>query len=101
MRYSGRLLWIFVCLGIGALLAGLFCGSENATLAANDHFEDFILCTGAVSADVQSHVHWNPASHAYRVHKEAIPVEGVWLLDYRSGKLLATAIDRAVGKIVG
>lgn len=27
--------------------------------------------------------------------------DGVWLLDYRSGKLLGTVIDRGVGKIVG
>jgi hypothetical protein len=27
--------------------------------------------------------------------------DGVWLLDYRSGKLLGTLIDRNQGKIVG
>jgi hypothetical protein len=27
--------------------------------------------------------------------------DGVWLLDYRSGKLLGTVIDRSIGKIVG
>ena len=29
------------------------------------------------------------------------PTDGVWLLDYRSGKLLGTVIDRAQGKIIG
>src|SRR5262249_20322691 len=29
------------------------------------------------------------------------PTDGVWLLDYRSGKLLGTVIDRGLGKIVG
>src|SRR5207237_2117147 len=29
------------------------------------------------------------------------PTDGVWLLDYRSGKLLGTVIDRTIGKIVG
>jgi len=29
------------------------------------------------------------------------PTDGVWLLDYRTGKLLGTVIDRAQGKIVG
>src|SRR5207237_7646858 len=29
------------------------------------------------------------------------PTDGVWLLDYRAGKLLGTVIDRTTGKIVG
>jgi hypothetical protein len=29
------------------------------------------------------------------------PTDGVWLLDYRAGKLLGTVINRSVGKIVG
>ena len=29
------------------------------------------------------------------------PTDGVWLLDYRAGKLLGTVIDRISGKIVG
>jgi hypothetical protein len=29
------------------------------------------------------------------------PTDGVWLLDYRSGKLLATVVDRSIGKIIG
>ena len=29
------------------------------------------------------------------------PTDGVWLLDYRSGKLMGTVIDRSAGKIVG
>jgi len=29
------------------------------------------------------------------------PTDGVWLLDYRAGKLLGTVIDRSNGKIVG
>jgi hypothetical protein len=30
-----------------------------------------------------------------------VPTDGVWLLDYRSGKLLGTVIDRGQGKING
>ena len=30
-----------------------------------------------------------------------IPTDGVWVLDYRAGKLLGTVIDRVQGKIVG
>src|SRR5438874_2364820 len=44
-------------------------------LAANDRFEDYIMCTGAVA-----------------VSPKAL-TDGVWLLDYRSGKLLGTVID--------
>jgi hypothetical protein len=29
------------------------------------------------------------------------PTDGVWLLDYRAGKLLGTLIDRVNGKIIG
>ena len=41
------------------------------------------MCTGAVAV--------NPRA----------PTDGVWLLDYRAGKLLGTVIDRTQGKIVG
>lgn len=54
-----------------------------AGAASNDRYKDFILATGAVSI--------NPK----------VQTDGVWLLDYNSGKLLGTVIDRAVGKIVG
>src|SRR5207245_2799289 len=30
-----------------------------------------------------------------------LPTDGVWLLDYRGGKLLGTVIDRNAGKITG
>ena len=41
------------------------------------------MCTGAVSV--------NPK----------VPTDGVWMLDYRGGKLLGTVIDRTTGKIGG
>jgi hypothetical protein len=41
------------------------------------------MCTGAVGTSSRA------------------PTDGVWLLDYRSGKLLGTVIDRTLGKIVG
>src|SRR5205807_9777844 len=44
---------------------------------------DYIMSTGAVAV--------NPRA----------PTDGVWLLDYRAGKLLGTLIDRTRGKIVG
>ena len=49
----------------------------------NDRFEDYVMCTGAVAV--------NPRA----------PTDGLWLLDYRAGKLLGTVIDRTQGKITG
>src|SRR5262249_28593882 len=51
-------------------------------LGANDRYEDFILCTGPVATQPRAQM------------------DGVWLLDYRSGKLLGTVIDRTLGKII-
>jgi len=30
-----------------------------------------------------------------------VPTDGVWILDYQSGKLLGTVINRNIGKIMG
>lgn len=67
------------------VVATLFFVSQPrpAGAASNDRFQDFIMATGAVSV--------NPK----------IQTDGVWLLDYKSGKLLGTVIDRNQGKIVG
>jgi hypothetical protein len=74
-------------------LAGLACGVVAAMLlstspkpaaaSSNDRYQDYVMCTGAVSV--------NPK----------MPTDGVWLLDYRGGKLLGTVIDRTTGKISG
>jgi hypothetical protein len=84
MRESGRLAWVLVGMALGALgVAGWFVRTPPALAGSSDRHEDFILCTGAVSTNLRA------------------PTDGVWLLDYRSGKLLATVIDRDHGKIVG
>ena len=83
MRDSGRILWLVVGLLLGGLCAGWTMIRPHEAQAANDRFEDYILCTGAVSL--------NPK----------VPTDGVWLLDYRGGKLLGTVIDRNLGKIIG
>ena len=84
MRPSDRLFWMITGGLVGALAAVLFVGSGKPAFAANgDRFEDYIMCTGAVS-----------------ITPRAV-TDGVWLLDYRSGKLLGTLIDRNAGKIVG
>ncbi len=51
--------------------------------ASTDRYQDYVMATGAVAL--------NPK----------IQTDGVWLLDYKSGKLLGTVIDRTQGKIVG
>ena len=83
MRDTGRLFWLFTGLVLGGLSAGAWFGRPAAALAGNDRHEDYVICTGPVSI--------NPRA----------PTDGVWLLDYRTGKLLATVIDRTQGKITG
>jgi hypothetical protein len=72
-----------VGLALGAALVALGLGRTREARASNDRFEDYILCTGPVGV------------------VKGVPVDGVWMLDYRGGKLLGTLIDRGVGKIVG
>ena len=86
MKNTGRFFWLAAGLVLGLILAGFYGGQPKAVLAANDRFEDYIMCTGAIDR-------WTKNALA--------PTDGVWILDYRSGKLLGTVVDRAQGKIVG
>jgi hypothetical protein len=82
MKDLQRLLWLSAGLILG-LGGGWLCfGSMRTAHAANDRHEDFILCTGPVAVTAYA------------------PTDGVWLLDYRTGKLLGTVIDRTRGKVV-
>jgi hypothetical protein len=84
MKDIHRWLWLMTGLGLGAAGAALYFGQSQQTVqASNDRFEDYIMCTGAVAISPRA------------------PTDGVWLLDYRSGKLQGTVIDRLQGKIVG
>jgi hypothetical protein len=84
MKDVGRFVWLAVGLVLGAVTVGAYLGqSKPAQAACGDRFEDYIMCTGTVAV----------APNA--------PTDGVWLLDYRTGKLLGTVIDRLAGKIVG
>jgi len=67
------------------VVAALFFATpvRSAGAASNDRYQDFVMATGAVSV--------NPK----------IQTDGVWLLDYKAGKLLGTVIDKSQGKIVG
>ena len=83
MKESGRILWMATGLLLGCLGAILYFEQPRVAHAYNDRADDFVLCTGAVAM--------NPGA----------PTEGVWVLDYRAGKLLGTVIDRRNGKLVG
>jgi len=79
-----RMLWLIMGAALGVVGTWMLSASTRPVLAVgNDRFEDFILCTGPVAITAN------------------VPTDGVWLLDYRTGKLLATLIDRGLGKIGG
>ena len=67
----------------GAGVAWWLSRPQRVEAATSDRHEDYIMCTGACAV--------NPRA----------PTDGLWLLDYRAGKLLGTVIDRNLGKIVG
>ncbi len=83
MKDTGRMLWLIVGMALGAGGLALYMGQSQPVQAANDRVEDYVLCTGPVTLMGKA------------------PTDGVWLLDYRSGKLLGTVIDKAAGKIIG
>lgn len=84
MRATGSLGLIAIGLAVGMGAAMLYLGqSRPAVAASNDRYGDYIMATGAVSI--------NPR----------VQTDGVWMLDYKAGKLLGTVIDRTQGKIVG
>ena len=84
MRDCGRLVWLLVGLAVGGGAVGLYLGRTREVQAAcNDRYEDYVMCTGAVAITPRAQT------------------DGVWLLDYRAGKLLGTVIDRNIGKIIG
>ena len=84
MKAFGRLAALACGVGLGAAGAVVYTGSPRpAGAAGNDRYQDTIMATGAVSI--------NPR----------VQSDGVWLLDYKAGKLLGTVIDRTAGKIVG
>jgi hypothetical protein len=97
-------LWLYLMAGVvlGGLGAALLVNSDPRAEAATDHFEDYILCTGAVSADyVRSAPFWNAGSKSYHWKVDEVPFDGVWLLDSSTARVLGTVVDRLSGKTVG
>src|SRR5581483_8475236 len=84
MKPTGRYLTLGLGVALGVAGTVLYQGTPPAAQARpNDRFEDYVMCTGACAV--------NPRA----------PTDGVWLLDYRSGRLLGTVIDRNQAKITG
>jgi hypothetical protein len=82
MRRNHRILWLAFGIFLGLFIAEMYSARTRPALAGNDRHDDYILCTGPVSV------------------QPAATTDGVWLLDYRSGKLLGTVVDRGIGKII-
>ena len=85
MRDYGRVVWMGIGLVLGLAMTAVYLRpGQNALASSNDRYEDYIMCTGAVGITPRA------------------PTDGLWMLDYRRGKLLATLIDQsAQGKIIG
>lgn len=84
MSMGKTLLMVGTGLVIGATGAlWMARGPVAAVWAANDRFEDYVMTTGAVLVN------------------RRMPSDGVWLLDYRTGRLLGTVIDQSTGTITG
>jgi hypothetical protein len=84
MKLPGHFAWLAVGIILGIVVTMVYLGQpRSAGAAASDRYQDYIMTTGAVSI--------NPR----------VPTDGVWLLDYRSGKLLGTVVDKNTGKIAG
>jgi hypothetical protein len=83
VKESGRLFWMIVGVVLGGGAVALWTRPAAVRAGTSDRHEDYVLCTGPVSLGQRT------------------VTEGVWLLDYRAGKLLGTVIDKAQGKING
>jgi hypothetical protein len=83
VKFAGQTLWLLMGVLVGGLAVAYWMKPTQPAYASTDRFEDYVLCTGAVAV------------------QNRLPTDGVWLLDYRAGKLLGTVIDHVSGKIVG
>lgn len=85
MKDTGRLFWLIVGMVLGGAGVTAWVARPQAARAeSSDRFEDYVLCTGPVTGGPRT-----------------TTLDGVWLLDYRAGKLLGTIIDKTQGKITG
>lgn len=88
MRNRNNTIMLAIGLGLGLGLGWLLFGTQGTALASNgDRFEDYVICTGPIASN-------------FSQHNFGIELDGVWLLDYRTGKLLGTSVDRNSGKLL-
>lgn len=84
MKIWGRMFWLSLGLALG--VAGTLIGyhpTAQPALAGTDRTEDYIITTGPMTFGV------GPNNTA----------DGVWILDYRAGKLLGTVVESINGKV--
>lgn len=81
MKESTRFLWLGIGLALGIVATTGYLRSSRPALAGNDRHEDYILATGPIRLGPN------------------LEADGIWLLDYRAGKLLGTIVDRNLGKV--
>ncbi len=82
MNQSRMGLLVLGGLAAGVLAGWLFFGQIGNVVAGDDRHDDYVLSTGPISVGVQGP-----------------ELDGIWLLDYRAGKLLGTVVNRQTGKI--
>lgn len=84
MRVWARILWLGLGLALG--VAGMLIEHHTVSqpaLAGTDRTEDYIITTGSMM------IGNGPNNTA----------DGIWILDYRAGKLLGTVVDPLNGRI--
>lgn len=84
MKLPGQVGVLAVGVVLGMAAAMFYLGQPRPAGASSaDRYQDFVMATGAVTL------------------RPGLDTDGVWLLDYKAGKLLGTVIDKGQGKIVG
>lgn len=84
MRRASALVFVLAGFGLGGIAHFLAQPTHSVRAASSDRYQDYVMCTGAVTIGPR------------------LQCDGVWMLDYRSGKLLGTCIDKNQGgKILG
>jgi hypothetical protein len=74
--------WLVLGLAVGVLGGWLLFGQPKTAEAGNDRWEDYVMSTGPINVGVV-----------------AQDMDGVWILDYKAGKLLGTVVNRTTGKV--
>jgi hypothetical protein len=83
MKDWGRAFWLALGLAVGIAATISLRWAPQPVWAGNDRHEDYIMATGPLALGPN------------------LTADGIWLLDFRAGKLLGTIVDRNLGKIVG